>query len=64
MPGRNCTKPVNPSAIGLRGLDAGPLANAVAVEAMTPVLMYINKRYKIKGSGIKITGLDAPQEAK
>jgi NADPH-dependent F420 reductase len=43
---------------GLRGIDAGPLANAVAVEAMTPVLLYINKRYKISGAGIRITGLE------
>lgn len=44
-------------AIGLRGLDAGPLANAVAVEAMTPVLLYLNKQYKVKSTGIVITGL-------
>jgi NADPH-dependent F420 reductase len=45
------------SAIGLRGIDAGPLANAVAVEALTPVLLYINKRYNVKGAGILITGI-------
>jgi NADPH-dependent F420 reductase len=45
-------------AAGLRGLDAGPLANAVAVEALTPVLMSLNKRYKVKGAGIVITGID------
>ncbi|NJL92757.1 MAG: NADPH-dependent F420 reductase [Anaerolineae bacterium] len=44
-------------AAGMRGVDAGPLANAVAVEALTPVLLYINKRYGVKGSGIRITGL-------
>ena len=44
-------------AIGLRGLDAGPLANAVAVEAMTPVLLYLNKQYKVKSTGLVITGL-------
>jgi 8-hydroxy-5-deazaflavin:NADPH oxidoreductase len=44
-------------AAGMRGLDAGPLANSVAVEALTPVLLYMNKRYKIKGSGIVITGI-------
>jgi len=44
-------------AIGLRGLDAGPLANAVAIEAMTPVLLYLNKQYKVKSTGIIITGL-------
>lgn len=43
-------------AIGMRGIDAGGLMNAVAVEALTPVLLYINGRYKIKGAGIRITG--------
>jgi len=42
---------------GMRAIDAGPLANAVAAEALTPVLMYINKRYKSPGAGIRITGL-------
>lgn len=42
---------------GMRGVDAGSLANAVAVEALTPVLLYINKAYNIKGSGIRITGI-------
>lgn len=45
-------------AAGMRGIDAGPLANAVAVEALTPVLLYINKKYGIKSSGIRITGVD------
>jgi len=45
-------------AAGMRGLDAGPLENAVAVEAMTPVLLYINKAYKVKGAGIRITGIE------
>ena len=43
---------------GMRAIDAGPLANAVAVEALTPVLLYINKRYKVSGAGIRITGLE------
>jgi NADPH-dependent F420 reductase len=43
---------------GMRPVDAGPLANAVAVEALTPVLLYINKRYKVSGAGIRITGLE------
>ncbi len=45
-------------ASGMRGIDAGPLANAVAVEALTPVLLYINKTYKVKSSGIRITNID------
>ena len=43
--------------LGMRGLDAGPLANAVALEAMTPVLLYLNKRYKRAGLGLRIAGL-------
>lgn len=45
-------------AAHLRGIDAGPLANAVAAEALTSVLIYINKTYKVKGAGIRITGID------
>ncbi|HEX2621885.1 MAG TPA: NADPH-dependent F420 reductase [Phototrophicaceae bacterium] len=46
-------------AAGMRGIDAGPLANAVAAEALTPVLLYINKTYKVKGAGIRITGIES-----
>ncbi len=45
-------------AAGMRGIDAGPLANAIAVEALTPVLLHINRHYRIKDAGIRITGLD------
>jgi 8-hydroxy-5-deazaflavin:NADPH oxidoreductase len=44
--------------MGTRGIDAGPLVNAKAVEAMTSVLIGINIRYKIHGAGIRITGLE------
>ncbi len=44
-------------AAGMRGVDAGPLANAVAVESLTPVLLHINKTYGVKGAGIRITGI-------
>jgi NADPH-dependent F420 reductase len=44
-------------AAGMRGIDAGPLANAVAAESLTPVLLYINKKYGAKGAGIRITNL-------
>lgn len=43
--------------LGLRGIDAGPLANAVALEALTPVLLHVNKRYKAQGAGLRITGV-------
>jgi len=45
------------SAAGLHGIEAGPLANSVAVEALTSVLIWLNQRHKVKGSGIRITGL-------
>ncbi len=44
--------------IGTRGIDAGALVNAKAVEAMTSVLIGINIRYKIHGAGVRITGLE------
>jgi NADPH-dependent F420 reductase len=44
--------------IGLRGLHGGPLVNAVAAEAMTSVLISINRRYGVaEGAGIQITGI-------
>lgn len=43
-------------AAGMRGWHAGPLANSVAAEALTSVLIGINKRYQIEGAGIRITG--------
>lgn len=51
------------AAAGLRGIDAGALANAVAAEALTAVLIGINRRNKVTGAGIRITGLpQAPAE--
>jgi NADPH-dependent F420 reductase len=49
----------------VRAFDAGPLANAVALESLTPVLLHLNKRYNSAGVGIRLTGLsnlslDAP----
>lgn len=43
--------------LGLRGLDAGPLENAVALESLTPVLIHLNKIYKSKSAGILFTEL-------
>ncbi len=44
---------------GLRAWHAGALANSVASEALTSVLIAINKRYKVAGSGLRITGVPA-----
>jgi 8-hydroxy-5-deazaflavin:NADPH oxidoreductase len=43
-------------AAGMRGFHAGPLANAAAAEALTPVLIQINRQYKCH-AGIRITGI-------
>jgi NADPH-dependent F420 reductase len=43
--------------IGIDALDAGMLANAVAVETLTAVLIALNIRYKTRGAGIRVTGI-------
>ena len=43
-------------AAGLRGFHGGPLANSVAAEALTSVLITINRLYKVDGAGIRIVG--------
>ncbi len=52
--------------LGLRGIDAGPLRNARVVEGLTVLLLSVNRHYKAKGAGIRISGIDAadgvPQE--
>lgn len=40
-----------------RGVGGGALANSAAAEALTSVLIWINRNYKISGAGIAITGL-------
>jgi NADPH-dependent F420 reductase len=45
------------ASMGLRTLDVGALGNAGPIEGITAVLATINRRYKLKNSGIKITGL-------
>lgn len=44
--------------IGLRALEAGPIGNSAAAEALTSLLIFFNRKYKASGSGIHITGLD------
>jgi NADPH-dependent F420 reductase len=43
-------------AAGMRGFHAGSIANAAAVEAMTSVLIFINKQYQCH-AGIRLTGI-------
>jgi len=43
-------------AVGLKGWHAGPIANAAAAEALTSILITINRHHKVNGAGIVITG--------
>jgi NADPH-dependent F420 reductase len=40
-----------------RALDAGPLANARALEGLTAVILNVNKRYRAH-AGVRLTGLE------
>jgi len=40
---------------GLRGPHGGALVNAAAAEALTSILIFTNKIYKVDGAGIRIT---------
>jgi NADPH-dependent F420 reductase len=42
---------------GLRPVDCGELELARIIEQLTPLLISVNKRFKIKHSGIRLTGL-------
>jgi predicted dinucleotide-binding enzyme len=43
---------------GLRGIDAGALANSTVAESLTSALIWINRTYKVPGAGIVITGIN------
>jgi len=45
---------------GLRPVDCGELEVARILEQLTPLLISVNKRHKIKHSGVRLTGL--PQQ--
>lgn len=44
-------------ACGLRALYAGALVNSAAAEALTSILIFVNKQYAVDGAGVRITGL-------
>ena len=48
--------------MGFDAFDAGTLANAVAVETMTAVLIAVNIKYKTKGAGIRLTGVPREEQ--
>lgn len=43
--------------IGARAFDAGPAANAYIIEGLTGVLIHLNRKYKSKHAGVKLTGI-------
>lgn len=47
---------------GLRGVDAGSLAQAAPIEAFTAVLITVNLRHKVHAA-LELTGLDDPRPA-
>lgn len=49
--------------IGLGAWNAGVLANSVVSEALTSVLIALNRRYKVPDSGIRITGITPKTDA-
>ncbi len=50
-------------ACGLRGLHGGALCNSAAAEALTSVLIFLNRTYSVDGAGIRITGELTPPKA-
>jgi NADPH-dependent F420 reductase len=48
-------------AAGMRGFHAGSIANSAAADALTSILIFINKQYNCH-AGIRITGLEGHGE--
>lgn len=48
--------------MGLRGLSGGSLGNSAAAEALTSILIYMNKTYSADGAGIRFTKLTTAPE--
>lgn len=42
--------------IGLKAWHAGPIDNSVVAEALTSVLIFMNKKYDLDGAGIRVVG--------
>lgn len=47
---------------GMRAWHGGPIANSAVAEALTSVLLFINRNYGIDGSGFRITGTPKKDE--
>lgn len=48
--------------IGFKAWHAGPIENSAVAEALTSVLIFLNKRYGIAGAGIHVTGTPTKSE--
>lgn len=51
-------------AAGMRAYEAGGLDNGLVVEGLTALIISINKRYKSKTGGIRISGVEKSKELK
>jgi len=60
---RHAVRPWVEAIPGCRYVDAGALENARVVEAITALLIGINRRYKTHTAGLRITGLERPGPA-
>jgi 8-hydroxy-5-deazaflavin:NADPH oxidoreductase len=46
------------ASMGMRGIDGGAICNSAVAEALTSLLIWVNRKYKVAGgSGIRITGI-------
>ena len=45
------------SKMGLQAFDVGPAESARVVESLTSILIRLNIKHKVKGSGIQLTGI-------
>ncbi|HKV25382.1 MAG TPA: NADPH-dependent F420 reductase [Candidatus Acidoferrum sp.] len=54
---RRVTSELAGKIAGARAVNAGKLENARIVESLTALLIGINIRYKVRGAGIRVTGL-------
>ena len=43
--------------MGLHAYDVGPAESARVVEGLTSIMIRLNIRHKVKGAGIRITGV-------
>jgi NADPH-dependent F420 reductase len=48
--------------MGLQAYDVGPAESARIVEGLTSLLIRLNIRHKVKGSGVRLTGLPRQEE--